>query len=100
VSSATLTATYTITLPKWSGPSRVPAALVTWWKDVFGHFVWHEGQHLAIAQSYEPKFRNAILAGPCDQAAQTKIVAQVESKLEAAQAAFDASDSYTYPPLA
>jgi hypothetical protein len=58
-----------------------------------------ESQHLAIAKSYATKFKKAILAGPCGQADETKAVAQVQSKLEAAQNAFDASQSgYVYPP--
>ena len=76
----------------------MPAALVKWWKVLFAHIVWHESQHLAIARGYATKFKTAILAGPCDRAGEAKIVAQVESKLEAAQKAFDASDKgWVYP---
>ena len=98
VTGETVTPAYSITLPRWSGPSRVPAALIAWWKLVIDHFVWHESQHLAIARSYMPKLAAAILAGPCDQASQTEIVAGVEADLQAAQNAFDATDRrYAYP---
>jgi hypothetical protein len=62
-----------------------------------GHFVWHESQHLAIARSYVPQFKAAIMAGPCSQSSQNEIVAAVEAKLEAAQNAFDGTDNYTFP---
>lgn len=89
VTSVNFTATYTIYLPQWTGPSRVPAALVAWWKIVLDRIVWHESQHLAIARSYVPKFEEAIMGGPCDQASQHKATAAVETRLEAAQKAFD-----------
>ena len=98
VTSVAFTATYTITLPKWTGPSRVPQALVTWWKGVFGHFVWHESQHLAIARGYVPKFKKAILGGPCNQKSLERLAAAVEGQLESAQKAFDLSDSFSLPP--
>jgi len=98
VSSVDFTATYTIELPKWTGPAQVPASLATWWKAVLAHFVWHESQHLAIAQSYVPQFKQAILAGPCDQASQNKIAGALNDQLNAAQSAFDAKDkSWTWP---
>lgn len=99
VLSVTWTPTYRISLPKWSGPAHVSAALVAWWKELFAHIVWHEEQHLAIARSYEAKFKAAIKGGPCNEVALSKSIAAVETKLDAAQAAFDASESgYSYPP--
>lgn len=98
VTSAKVSAVYTITLPQWVGPARVPAGLVDWWKLVQGHIVWHESQHLAIARDYVPKFQAALMAGSCDRTAEGNAVAAVEAKLEAAQKAFDASDHYTWPP--
>jgi predicted secreted Zn-dependent protease len=98
VSSVNLTPAYTIYLPQWTGPSRVPAALVVWWKTVFDHIVWHESQHLAIARSYVQKLEAAIMGGPCDQAGQDKAVAAVQARLNAAQDAFDVQqESWTWP---
>jgi predicted secreted Zn-dependent protease len=99
VTSVTLTVTYTISLPQWTGPSRVPAALAAWWKLVLDHVAWHESQHLAIAESYVPKLKQAILGGPCDQAGQDKVTSAVLARLEAAQNAFDVQQrSWTWPP--
>ena len=99
VTSVNFTATYTINLPQWTGPSRVPAALVAWWKLVFDHIVWHESQHLAIAESYVPKFEQAILGGPCDQPGQGEETSALSAQLEAAQNAFDVQQqSWTWPP--
>ena len=99
VSKVNFTAKYSIILPRWNGPARVPAALVTWWRTVFTHIVWHEKQHLAIARTYAEKYPKTILAGPCDQAGQNKLTNSIAAQLRAAQAAFDARDhSWTWPP--
>jgi predicted secreted Zn-dependent protease len=99
VTSVNFTATYTIYLPQWTGPSGAPAALTAWWKTVLDRIVWHENQHLAIAKSYVPKFKAAIMAGPCDQAGQDKATAAVETRLQAAQNAFDVQQgSLVLPP--
>ena len=97
ITSVKFDTTYVITLPKWTGSGHVSSALVSWWKLVLDHFVWHESQHLAIARSYEPKFKAAMMAGSCGQASQRAIVAGVEAKLEAAQHAFDGTDKYSFP---
>ncbi len=98
VTSVTFTATYTITLPKWSGPARVSRTLAAWWKTVFDHIAWHEGQHLAIAKTYASKMKAAIAAGSCDKTEQSAAIAALSSELEAAQNAFDTSQGpYTFP---
>jgi predicted secreted Zn-dependent protease len=101
ITSVNLVATYTITLPRWSGPAQVPTALVSWWKPVLAHFVWHESQHLAIAQSYFDSLRAAILAGPCTDAGSTAAFKAAQLPLTAAQAAFDAAQqaaNWQWPP--
>ena len=88
VKSVDLTASYSITLPNWTGPARVPAALVAWWKLVMDHIVWHESQHLAIALEYAPKIEAALQSSSCaglNAAAQAVI-----DDLRAAQNVFDA----------
>jgi predicted secreted Zn-dependent protease len=98
VTGVRFAATYIITLPKWVGSAYAWPALVSWWKGVLNHLVWHESQHLAIARSYVSKFKAAISAGSCNQGSQNAIVAGVEQKLEAAQNAFDGTDNYSFPP--
>jgi predicted secreted Zn-dependent protease len=98
VTSVTFKATYTITLPKWAGPARVPRTLAAWWKPVFDHILWHESQHLAIARTYASKIKAAIAGGPCDQAGQNKLIDPISAELEAAQKAFDTSQGpYIFP---
>jgi predicted secreted Zn-dependent protease len=100
VSNVNFSATYSMIFPKWVGPSRVSAALATWWRKVMDHFVWHESQHLAIAKSYVPKFQAAIVGGPCDKTGQDALINPLSAQLSADQAAFDASDhGWTWPAL-
>ena len=104
ITSVNLNATYTITLPRWSAPAKVPAALVAWWKQVLAHFVWHESQHLAIARSYAASIKAAIMAGPCTNSGLAAAKAAL-ARLAKAQDAFDAAQktanwqwpSYTGP---
>jgi predicted secreted Zn-dependent protease len=98
VTSVSFTAKYTVTLPKWSGPARVSRTLAAWWKTVFDHIAWHEGQHLAIARTYASKMKAAIAAGSCDKSEQNATIAALSSQLEAAQNAFDTSQGpYIFP---
>lgn len=100
VTSVTFTAKYTVTLPKWSGPARVSRTLAAWWKTVFNHIAWHEGQHLAIAKKYASKMKAALAAGSCDEPTQKAAFDALSSQLEAAQKAFDTSQGpYVFPQL-
>jgi predicted secreted Zn-dependent protease len=99
ITSVDLTISYTIILPNWTGPAQVPAALVAWWKLVMDHIVWHESQHLAIAQEYAPKIKAALLNA--STSADAKVAVQVViDDLTAAQDAFDAQQTaagWSYP---
>ena len=101
ISSVDLTASYTIILPDWTSPARVPAALVPWWKLVMAHIVWHESQHLAIAREYAAKVKGALLNGPCTNAGSKAAAQAVLDDLKTAQDAFDAQQTaadWQYPP--
>ncbi len=99
VTSVTFTPVYWIVLPQWTSPAQVSPALAAWWRVSMDHIVWHESQHLAIAQGYEDQYRSAILAGPCKSADQAAVIAPVSARLAADQAAFDASDRWAWPGL-
>ena len=100
VTSVTFTPTYLISLPEWTSPTRVSPALAAWWRKVMDHFVWHESQHLAIAESYVAQLKSAILSGPCSQAGQDLITNPIAAQMDAAQAAFDAQDkSWNWPAM-
>ena len=99
--SIEISSNYTIILPNWTSPARVPAGLVAWWKLVMDHIVWHESQHLAIAQEYAPKIKAALLSAPCTAAGFNAAGQAVLDDITAAQAAFDAQQNATvweYPP--
>lgn len=98
VSAVNLTPVYETTLPRWAGPSAVPGGLVSWWQKVHDHVAWHEAQHLAIAQSYESKIKQAILDASCGNAAARLAVAPVMDAERADQDSFDQRDSdWTWP---
>jgi predicted secreted Zn-dependent protease len=100
VTSVDLVPTYQMTLPRWVGPSLVPQGLVDWWRQVQAHLIWHESQHLAISQGYEPALRAAITAGPCDDTpnSPSAAVLAVKAALEVDQSQFDISDrGWTWP---
>ena len=100
VSTVNLKSTYEMTLPRWTGPARVPAGLVAWWRQVQAHLIWHESQHLNISRDYEPKIKAAIAAGPCADSTDAPApgVLTVKAALAADQNQFDASDrGWTWP---
>jgi predicted secreted Zn-dependent protease len=91
---------YTIVLPNWTSPARVPAALVAWWKLVMEHIVWHESQHLAIAREYTPKIKAALWSAACTSASFMAAGRAVLDDENAAQDAFDAQQKaagWSYP---
>jgi predicted secreted Zn-dependent protease len=101
VTSLDFTATYSIILPKWTAPAQVSPALAAWWRKVLDHFVWHESQHLAIAQKYVPLLEAVILGGPCTQTGQANETASLSNQMQAEQDAFDAQDhsGWSWPAL-
>jgi predicted secreted Zn-dependent protease len=99
VKSVDLTASYTIILPNWTSPARVPAVLVAWWKLVLDHIAWHESQHLAIAQEYAPKVKAALQNTSCSGFAAASRA--IRDDIDAAQDVFDAQQkaiNWQYPP--
>jgi predicted secreted Zn-dependent protease len=88
----------TVHMPRWTKPSLVYPALVTWWKSVFNHIAWHEGRHIRIERSWLKKLPGMLVGKPCSSA--TSVIASWSRKSEAAQDAFDAAQrrAYEYPP--
>jgi predicted secreted Zn-dependent protease len=99
VTSVAFTPAYWIVLPEWTSPAQVSPALAAWWRKSVDHFVWHESQHLAIAQGYVEQYKSAILAGPCKSADQVPVLAPITARLAADQDAFDASDRWAWPAM-
>jgi len=96
VTSERVTLTSTVSLPRWTAPARVQPALVTWWKKMFAHFAWHEGQHIKIQRAYDSRLASLLVGQRCSAA--QAIVRKWQRSLQAAQDAFDRKDrSWPYP---
>ena len=99
ISSTDLIISYTIILPNWTSPARVPAILVSWWKAVMDHIVWHESQHLAIAREYAPQIKVAMQNARTGAGSSAATQAVLDDE-NAAQDAFDAQQkaaAWQYP---
>jgi predicted secreted Zn-dependent protease len=92
VTDVTVTELYIIILPRWEGPSTVPARLIPWFQTTLDNLVEHLGEHLAIARSYVPELKAAILAGPCDSASVQKEATDLLAKIQVEQDALDLDD--------
>jgi predicted secreted Zn-dependent protease len=91
VSAVTGKATYRVLLPRMIGPSKLPAALLTWWKAMLEHTRWHEEQHILISQRWISTLKKRIVGKPCGDA--NRIIARWTRDLGAAQLAFDRKDT-------
>ena len=86
----------TVSLPRWTGPSRVQPALIAWWKTFLDHLAWHEGQHITIQKSHDSKLRSLLVGHKCSTA--RAIIAKWERGYKVAQDQFDIKDqSWEYP---
>jgi predicted secreted Zn-dependent protease len=90
ITTVRITASYAVWLPRWTKPSRVYPALVTWWRKVLGHLAWHERQHIRIENARLPDLRARLLGAACSKG--NGIVSSWLASLSTAQHAFDAKD--------
>jgi len=97
ISAVTGKATYRVQLPRMIGPSKLPAALLTWWKAMLEHTRWHEEQHILISQRWISTLKKRIVGKPCGDA--NRIIARWTNDLSAAQLAFDRKDTSWAAPV-
>ncbi len=81
VTSATVTARYTVTLPRWTGPSRVRAELLAWWRLVLDVLRDHEARHVRIYGKWMAQLRERLVGARCG--AVTSIVGSVKRGMNA-----------------
>ena len=65
VTSATVTARYTVTLPRWTGPSRVRPELLDWWRLVLDDLRAHEARHVRIYAKWIAQLRERLVGARC-----------------------------------
>jgi predicted secreted Zn-dependent protease len=96
------TVRYQATVPVWTSPASVRPELVAWWQQVLEHIRVHEGEHVRIFEAYVGALPGRVAGQPCGS--WDAIVNAWTAEIEAAQAAFDATEAgwalpaYAGPP--
>jgi predicted secreted Zn-dependent protease len=90
------TVRYEATLPQWTAPAIVPAALVDWWTVVLEHIRRHEEEHVLIYTDFVAQLPARVSGQPCD--ALDSIAYQWAAEVDAAHDALDARDAAWLAP--
>jgi len=99
ITSATITASYTIHMPRWTEPARVPKRLLDWWRKVVDFIADHEAGHVRIGGGYIKKLNARLVGKPCEDV--NSIIRSWATQHADAQEAYDRSEySKPWPTLA
>jgi predicted secreted Zn-dependent protease len=90
VTDAKITARYTIYLPRWTDPSRVPKRLLDWWRKIVDFIADHEAGHVRIGNDHIRRLNARLVGKPCEDI--NAIVRTWASQHSDAQEAFDRSE--------
>lgn len=94
ITTADFKIAFTVYMPRWTSPARVPARLVDWWRRIIDFIAHHEAGHVRIGRDYIRKL-NARLAGvACDDA--SGIIRTWATQHSKAQEAYDRAE-YSKP---
>ena len=66
ITSATITASYTIHMPRWTEPARVPKRLLDWWRKIVDFIADHEAGHVRVGRDYIKKLNARLVGKPCE----------------------------------
>ena len=94
IRDADIAASYTIYIPRWTEPKRVPKRLLDWWRRIVDFIADHEAGHVRIGRDYIRKLNDRLIGKPCDDL--TSIVRSWAQQHAAAQEAYDMSE-YSKP---
>lgn len=89
-----ISASYTVELPRWVAPASVPKPLATWWRAVVRFIADHEAGHVAIARRWVAKLPGLLDRKPCGKVEQ--ILDDWAAGVGAAQEQYD-RDEYSKP---
>ena len=78
---------FVIHIPRWSGPERVPAVLIDWWRATVRFIRDHEAGHVRISQDHAVGLEERLDGAPCDAA--ERIVQNWAAALGDAQEFYD-----------
>ncbi len=87
ITRASVKARFTIHIPRWTAPKRVPVRLLDWWRDVVDFIRDHEAGHVRISRDFVKKL-NARLDG-ADCGAATSTIRKWSRQLTAAHEEYD-----------
>jgi predicted secreted Zn-dependent protease len=90
ITSATITASYTIHMPRWTAPARVPKRLLDWWRKVVDFIADHEAGHVRIGRDYIKKLNARLIGKPCEDV--NSIIRAWATQHAEAQEAYDQSE--------
>jgi predicted secreted Zn-dependent protease len=78
---------FTVHLPRWSSPARVPAVLIEWWRETVEFIRVHEAGHVRISLDHTERLDDRLDGARCDDA--EDIIQEWAKDLSEAQEAFD-----------
>jgi predicted secreted Zn-dependent protease len=90
VTRATIKATYTIHMPRWTDPPRVPKRLLDWWRRIVDFIADHEAGHVRIGRDYIRRLNARLEGKPCEDV--NSIIRSWVRQHAEAQEAFDRSE--------
>jgi predicted secreted Zn-dependent protease len=90
ITRSAIKATYTIHMPRWTEPDRVPKRLLDWWRDIVDFIADHEAGHVRIGRDYIRRLNERLTGEPCDDV--NAIIRSWVRQHAAAQEAFDRSE--------
>ena len=101
ITSSKVAVTFTIHMPQWTAPKRVPAPLLAWWRAIVTFIRNHEAGHTAISRDYIKQLNAKLDGAVCSSV--NAIVRKWAGQLSAAQEAYDRreySKPWPVPPAA
>jgi predicted secreted Zn-dependent protease len=100
ITSSKIGVTFTIHMPQWTAPKRVPAPLLAWWRAIVTFIRNHEAGHTAISRDYVKQLNAKLDGAVCSSV--NAIVRKWAGQLSAAQEAYDRreySKPWPVPPF-
>jgi predicted secreted Zn-dependent protease len=94
IRDADIAATYTIYIPRWAEPKRVPKRLLDWWRRIVDFIADHEAGHVRIGRDYIRRLNERLVGKPCENLG--SIVQSWARQHAGAQEAYDRSE-YSQP---
>jgi predicted secreted Zn-dependent protease len=94
ITDADIRASYTIFLPRWTSPSRVPKRLLDWWRRIVDFIADDEAGHVRIGRDHIRRLNDRLVGKRCEDV--TSIVRTWVSQHAAAQEAYD-MEEYSRP---